>query len=87
MKLKGSYRGPQSCICLSIREDSTFILKPVSLLLVVHIQNSEGTAKTNSLCYERMVTVAPSYPITELELCWLVINITVAFSFVQENQF
>ena len=36
MKLKDGYRSLQSCICLTIRGDSTFALTPVSLLFVVH---------------------------------------------------
>ena len=36
MKLKGGYRSLQSCICLTTRGDSTFILIPESLILVVY---------------------------------------------------
>ena len=56
MKLKDDYRCLQPCIDLTIRGDSIFILKPVSLLLVVHYNkfrmNKPGVkVQIGWLCY------------------------------------
>ena len=94
MKSKGGYRILQSCICLTIRGGSSFILRQVCLLLVVHYTITTGSAlyqiqngEPRLIAYasERMPIAAHNDYISELELCGLAIN-TESFSQMLTSQ-
>ena len=76
MKLKDGYKNLQPCICLTTREDFTFILIPVKFVTnsALHqIQN--GQLRLIVYTSKTMPKVTQNYSITESEFCGLAINI------------